>query len=174
MLFLSAVMFAVACGSLAALWNLQRRLQGLQEETDRLRESVRRRRPAAISLPQANQASRLDALQIEISGLVTAAAPGAQPSSPEACIAFLREVIETHRAANAEYQAHAKQVSGELLETRRRLEEASAALQQLRIRRGASEAQLSRLEEALAGAMAERDALLWQLRNLEPAHNKAA
>jgi chromosome segregation ATPase len=171
MLFLSAVMFAVACGSLAALWNLQRRLQGLQEETDRLRESVRRRRPAAISLPQA---SRLDALQIEISGLVTAAAPGAQPSSPEACIAFLREVIETHRAANAEYQAHAKQVSGELLETRRRLEEASAALQQLRIRRGASEAQLSRLEEALAGAMAERDALLWQLRNLEPAHNKAA
>lgn len=158
-----AALFAVTAGTATGLYTTWQRMNELRQEADRLRESLARKRPATISLQQAELTRRLEALQSDALALVRQVAPEVELSDPAACVAFLGRIFDDQRRANAEYQEQLDRACDELLRTRRRLEEARSTLNQVRIRRGSSEAQLAKLEEALAAVMADRDQLRWQL-----------
>jgi len=174
-LILVAVLTAVTAGALTALVTTWRRMNTLQQEAERLRESLARKRPATISLQQANLASRLETLEAEALALTHAIAPHAQLATPEDCVTYLRQVFEDQQRANSEYEEQYGRVRDELLHTKHRLNELRSAQQQLRMRRGSSEAQLNKLETTLASVMAERDRLRWELSRIsEPAEMKKA
>jgi len=165
-LILVAALIAVATGALTALVTTWRRMHTLQEEAERLRESLARKRPATISLQQANLASRLEALEANAIALTRDVAPHARLETPEDCVVYLRQVFEDQQRANSEYEEQFTRARDELLTTKQRLEELRGAQQQLRMRRGSSEAQLNTLESTLAAVMAERDRLRWEVSRL--------
>ncbi len=157
----AAALSAITAGAAAALYTTWRRMEALRGEVSRLRASLARRRPAGISI-------REEGLRAELLALAGQLAPEAAFDDASACLSFLGRAFEDQRRACAEYRIQLDRLRGELLQAHRRLEETRSALNQLRIRRGSSEAQLGELERALAAAMAERDQLRWQLRALSP------
>lgn len=165
-LILVAALIAVTAGALTALVTTWRRMNALTEETERLRASLTRKRPAAISLQQANLASRLETLETETIALTEEVAPHARLEDPANCVTYLRQVIEDQQRANSEYETQFTRARDELFATRQRLDEVRGALQQLRMRKGASESHLAKLESTLTAVMVERDQLRWEVSRL--------